>query len=45
MRRPRLLNLALLACLPAAGMLLTFGPAAGASTTSTPSAQAAAPRR
>jgi hypothetical protein len=45
MRRPRLLNLALLACLPAAGMLLTFGTAAGASTAATPSAQAAANAR
>ena len=45
MRRPRLLNLALLACLPAAGMLLAFGPAAGASTAATPSAQAAANAR
>jgi hypothetical protein len=45
MRRPRLLNLALLACLPAAGMLLTFGSAAGASTAATPSAQAAANAR
>lgn len=45
MRRPRLLNLVLLACLPAAGMLLTFGPAAGASTAATPSAQAAANAR
>jgi Peptidase A4 family len=45
MRRPRLLNLALMACLPAAGMLLTFGTAAGASTAATPSAQAAANAR
>lgn len=45
MRRPRLLNLALMACLPAAGMLLTFGSAAGASTVATPSAQAAANAR
>lgn len=45
MRRPRLLNLALLACLPAAGMLLTLGSAAGASTVATPSAQAAANAR
>jgi Peptidase A4 family len=45
MRRPRLLNLALTACLPAAGMLLTFGTAAGASTAATPSAQAAANAR
>lgn len=45
MRRPRLLNLVLLACLPAAGMLLTFGPAAGASTAAAPSAQAAANAR
>jgi Peptidase A4 family len=45
MRRPRLLNLALMACLPAAGMLLTFGSAAGASTAATPSAQAAANAR
>lgn len=45
MRRPRLLNLVLLACLPAAGMLLTFGSAAGASTAATPSAQAAANAR
>ena len=45
MRRPRLLNLALLACLPAAGMLLTIGSAAGASTAATPSAQAAANAR
>jgi hypothetical protein len=45
MRRPRLLNLALMACLPAAGMLLTFGTAAGASAAATPSAQAAANAR
>jgi hypothetical protein len=45
MRRPRLLNLALLACLPAAGMLLAVGTAAGASTAATPSAQAAANAR
>lgn len=45
MRRPRLLNLALMACLPAAGMLLTFGSAAGASAAATPSAQAAANAR
>ena len=45
MRRPRLLNLVLVACLPAAGMLLTFGTAAGASTAATPSAQAAANAR
>jgi hypothetical protein len=45
MRRPRLLNLVLLACLPAAGMLLTLGSAAGASTAATPSAQAAANAR
>jgi Peptidase A4 family len=45
MRRPRLVNLALTACLPAAGMLLTFGTAAGASTAATPSAQAAANAR
>lgn len=45
MRRPRLLNLALAACLPAAGMLLAFGSAAGASTAATPSAQAAANAR
>ncbi len=45
MRRPRLLNLVLLACLPAAGMLLTFGSAAGASAAATPSAQAAANAR
>jgi hypothetical protein len=45
MRRPRLLNLALMACLPAAGMLLTFGTAAGASTAATPGAQAAANAR
>jgi Peptidase A4 family len=45
MRRPRLLNLALIACLPAAGMLLTFGSAAGASTAATHSAQAAANAR
>ena len=45
MRRPRLLNLALLACLPAAGMLLAFGTAAGASTAATHSAQAAANAR
>jgi peptidase A4-like protein len=45
MCRPRLLNLVLLACLPAAGMLLTFGPAAGASTAATPRAQAAANAR
>ncbi len=45
MRRPCLLNLVLLACLPAAGMLLTFGPAAGASTAAAPSAQAAANAR
>ncbi|HEY9242802.1 MAG TPA: G1 family glutamic endopeptidase [Streptosporangiaceae bacterium] len=45
MRRPCLLNLVLLACLPAAGMLLTFGPAAGASTAATHSAQAAANAR
>ncbi len=45
MRRPRLPNLALLACLPVAGMLLTFGSAAGASAAATPSAQAAANAR
>jgi Peptidase A4 family len=45
MRRPRLLNLALLACLPVAGMLLTFGSAAGASAAAAPSAQAAANAR
>jgi hypothetical protein len=45
MRRPRLLNLVLLACLPAAGLLLSFGSAAGASAAATPSAQAAANAR
>ena len=45
MRRPRLLNLALLACLPVAGMLLTFGSAAGASAAANPSVQAAANAR
>ena len=45
MRRPRLLNLALIACLPAAGMLLAFGTAASASTAATPAARAAAAAR
>jgi Peptidase A4 family len=45
MRRPRLLNLALIACLPAAGMLMAFGTAASASTAATPSSQAAAAAR
>jgi len=45
MRRPRLLNLALIACLPAAGMLLAFGTAASASTAASPSSQAAAAAR
>jgi hypothetical protein len=48
-RRPsRLLGTALMACVPALGMLLAFGPAAGASTASaagaTPSARVAAAR-
>jgi hypothetical protein len=48
-RRPaRLLGTALMACIPALGMLLAFGPSAGASTASvagpTPSARVAAAR-
>jgi Peptidase A4 family len=45
MRRPRLLNLALAACLPVAGMLMAFGTAASASTAATPSSRAAAAAR
>ena len=45
MRRPRLLNLALVACLPAVGMLMAIGTAASASTAATPSSQAAAAAR
>jgi hypothetical protein len=45
-RSPRLLGRALMACVPALGLALAFGPAAGASTSSaTPSAQAAATAR
>jgi hypothetical protein len=45
-RSPRLLGRALVACVPALGLALAFGPAAGASTSSaSPSAQAAAAAR
>jgi hypothetical protein len=45
-RSPRLLGRALVACVPALGLVLAFGPAAGASTSSaSPSAQAAAAAR
>jgi hypothetical protein len=46
LRSHRLLGTALVACVPALGMLLAFGPAAGASTAaSSPSARAAAAAR
>ena len=45
-RPPRLLGRALMACVPALGLALAFGPVAGASTSSaSPSAQAAAAAR
>jgi hypothetical protein len=44
-RRPRLLGTALIACVPVLGLLLAFGPTAGASTTgASPSARVAAAR-